>query len=261
MGSTFRYIILKPGADRMKSRRLYEIIEYVREHKFSSLNELMKTFQVSTATIHRDIAVLVRENRLKKVHGGVAAVRLEAELPPYIADHYRERLRRDSEEKLLIAEKALAEIADGDTIFLDSSTTVYYLGKLLQQSGWSNLTIVTNSLLIIQEFHLFPPQYFMIALGGNYDLQLNAFLGRATLRQLDELSIDKLFLSALGFSPTGISSRHENHAIFLGRLIERVGKVYLLITGNKFDKNGIFRIAPLSQIDQVISDAPVPGYF
>ena len=245
----------------MKSLRAYEIVEYVKERKFCSLNELMEKFGVSTATIHRDVASLVRSSRLRKVHGGVAAVAPEAALPPHIADHYRERLQNRCEEKLAIAEKALAEIEDGDILFLDSSTTVYYLGRLLQRSNFANLTLVTNSMLIIQEFPLFPANYFLIALGGNYDLQLNAFLGQATLRELERLSIDKSFLSALGMTPDGISSRHENHALFLRRVLELSRRNHLLLSSDKFDKSGIFRIAPLSQIDRLISDAPSPGYF
>ncbi len=245
----------------MKSLRAYEIVEYVKERKFCSLTELMEKFGVSTATIHRDVASLVRGNRLRKVHGGVAAVNPEAALPAHIADHYRERLRNNCDEKLEIAEKALAEIADGDILFLDSSTTVYYLGRALQHSDFTNLTIVTNSMLIIQEFPLFPANYFLIALGGNYDLQLNAFLGQATLRELEQLSVDKSFFSALGVTPDGVSSRHENHALFLRRVLELARRNHLLISSDKFDKSGIFRIAPLSRIDRLISDAPSPGYF
>ena len=244
----------------MKSLRSFEIVEYVREHKYCSLAELMEVVKVSIATIHRDVAALVRSGQVRKVHGGVAAVETAAALPA-LSGHYRDRLINNREVKQIIAEAAMAEICDGDIIFLDSSTTVYYLARLLQKSVFSSLTIVTNSVLIIQEFPLFPPGYFLIALGGNYDLQLNAFLGQATTRELEFLSIDKAFLSALGITPEGISSRHEYHAQFLRRVIDRAAYRCLLIGSDKFDKSGIFPIAPLSALDQLISDAPPPGYF
>lgn len=152
----------------MKSLRSYEIVQYVKERKYCSLAELMEKFHVSSATIHRDVAALVNAGQVRKVHGGVAAA--ENVSAPALSGHYRDRLVNNREVKQIIAEAAISEIRDGDIIFLDSSTTVYYLAKLLQNSNFANLTIVTNSVLIIQEFPLFPSNYFLIALGGNYDL-------------------------------------------------------------------------------------------
>ena len=60
----------------MKSLRSYEIVQYVQERKYCSLPELMEKFQVSSATIHRDVAALVKAGQVRKVHGGVAAVRV-----------------------------------------------------------------------------------------------------------------------------------------------------------------------------------------
>ena len=207
----------------MKSLRAFEIVEYIEKRKFCSLAELMEKFHVSQATIHRDVAALVRDARIRKVHGGVASLS-SAQTPPLSKDimpsHYRDRMNLDMPAKEAVARKAMREISDGDIIFLDSSTTVYYLARMLEKSSFANLTVITNSVLIIQEFTNFPANYFLVALGGNFDLQLNAFLGQATMRELEHLSIGKAFLSALGMTPEGISSRHEYHANFLRRVLE-----------------------------------------
>ena len=47
----------------------------------------------------------------------------------------------------------------------------------------------------------------------------------------------------------------------LRRVLELSRRNHLLLSSDKFDKSGIFRIAPLSRIDRLISDAPSPGYF
>ena len=246
----------------MKNLRTFEMIEFVREKKFCSLADLMEKFQISIATVHRDIAGLVASGKLRKVRGGVAAIeRPESLVLTSLADHYQERLEANLGVKIEIADRAIREIRDGDIIFLDSSTTVYYLSKALQNAAFSHLTIITNSVLIIQEFPLFPPSYFLIGLGGNYDLQLNAFLGQATLRELENLNLDKAFISALGITSAGITSRHENHAFFLRRVLELSRRKYLLVGSDKFDKPGIFKIAPLSAVDEIISESPAPGYF
>jgi hypothetical protein len=78
---------------------------------------------------------------------------------------------------------------ENDILFLDSSTTVSYLAKLLETSTFSNLTIITNSVTIIQDFYKFPSHYVRIGLGGSFDVHLNSFLGQATLRELEYLEV------------------------------------------------------------------------
>jgi DeoR/GlpR family transcriptional regulator of sugar metabolism len=124
----------------------------------------------------------------------------------------------------------------------------------------SNLTIITNSALIIQEFQLFPPHFFLISLGGAFDLQLNACLGRTTIDNLKRLKINKVFFSAVGISPNGVFTYHENHAEFLKEVLSLSTNKYLLVDSSKFDKEGIFTICQLSGIDRLISDKKAPEY-
>ena len=58
----------------MKNLRTFAIIDYLKQKKYCSVNELMEHFNVSPTTIHRDITSLVRNNQVRKVHGGVAYI-------------------------------------------------------------------------------------------------------------------------------------------------------------------------------------------
>ena len=171
----------------MKNLRTFAIIDYLKQKKYCSVNELMEHFGVSPATIHRDIASLVRNNQARKVHGGVAYIDpVEAtDKMTVLSSTFQERINWNQKHKHRISELAMREISEGDIVFLDSSTTVFFLAERLLESSFSNLTIVTNSAMIIQNFHKFPPHYVLISLGGTFDLQLNAFLGQAAIRELD----------------------------------------------------------------------------
>jgi len=247
----------------MKSLRAFEIVEYVEKRKFCSITELMEKFGVSPATIHRDISGLVSTGLIRKVHGGVASLTSAQTAVPAkdpLPSHYRDRMNLDMPAKKMIAERAFQEIKDGDILFLDSSTTVYFLAKRLQTASFANLTIITNSVLIIQEFTNFPSNFFLVALGGNYDVQLNAFLGQATLREAEHLKLDKSFISGIGLTENGVFSRHENHTFLLQRILELSRKNYLLMGSSKFGRAGLFSIAPLSMFDKIISDRELPPY-
>jgi len=246
----------------MTSLRSIQLSNYIREHGSCTVAELKEVFGVSHATIHRDIASLVEQGEVRRMRGGVAAIPPEetAVTEHAFDSRYQDRLIRNRAAKIAAAKKAVKTIEDGDVIFLDSSTTVYYLAKEIQAANFANLTVITNSLLVIREFPLFPPSCFPVALGGNYDLQLNAFLGAATLVDLERLKIGKAYLSALGVTPEGFSTRHENHSYFLRHVLEIAEKSYLLLTSDKFGKSGLFEIAPLTALSGLISDAPPPDY-
>jgi DeoR family myo-inositol catabolism operon transcriptional repressor len=245
----------------MKSLREMEIVEFINQRKCCSMSELMRQFNVSPATIHRDVAGLARKKLIQKVHGGVAVVQIPA-APKHEPGnaHFSARINKNIEKKLLIAESAQQYIGDGDIIFLDSSTTSLHLARRIRKMKLSNLTIITNSVLIIQEFQLFPPHYFLISLGGTFDLQLNACLGRTTIDNLKRLKINKAFFSAVGISPNGVFTYHENHAEFLKEVLSISENKYLLVDSSKFDREGIFTILPLSKVDYLISDRKAPEY-
>jgi DeoR/GlpR family transcriptional regulator of sugar metabolism len=238
----------------MKTLRSLEIFNYIKDQQRCSISELMEHFNVSQATIHRDVTELAQRKIIYKVHGGVAiasAVPKEAEP---VNSHFSERINKNLAKKMVIAEKAAKYIKHGDIIFLDSSTTVYQLARKLQKMQLSNLTIITNSILIIQEFHLFPPHFFLISVGGNFNCHLNSFLGKTAVENLKRLKINKAFFSAVGINKIGVSTFHEAHAEFLKEVLTLAEENYLTIDSSKFNKAGIFEICLNSQIDHVISD-------
>ena len=239
----------------MKNVRTYAIVDFLKQKKYCTVQELIEHFHVSGATMYRDIAELAARDIVLKVHGGIAIrERPAAGQKSSTSSPFQERIRWNREKKEAAALQALQRIEENDILFLDSSTTVYYLALLLERSAFSNLTIVTNSVMIIQEFHKFPSHYVRIALGGSYDVQLNAFLGQATLRELEYLEISKAFISAFGITDDKVTTNHENHASLLMKVLELSGRKYLLADRSKFDRSGLFRIAPRRAFDEILSE-------
>jgi len=235
----------------MRTKRLAEIAELVNRKKFCTTGELLGIFGVSPATLNRDLTELARHRRLAKVRGGAAAATTGRTRSDSSFDA---RLVTHLEAKAAAARNAFRLVSDGDIIFLDSSTTVYQMVPLLRESDFSTLTVVTNSLHIIQEFPLFSPRYFMIALGGNYDIQLNAFLGQSMMREAERLVINHAFFSAMGVDGGGVFSRHENHAIFLRGMLARARNRVLVATTDKFNRVAPFEITRLDRVEHVATE-------
>lgn len=240
--------------EKMKNLRTYAIVDYLKQKKYCSVQELMEHFHVSGATMYRDIAELTSRDVVRKVHGGIALQERPAGQKNSTSSPFQERIQWNREKKEAIALQALEKVEENDILFLDSSTTVYYLALLLERSTFSNLTIVTNSVTIIQEFHKFPSHYVRIALGGSYDVQLNSFLGQATLRELEYLEISKAFLSAFGITNEKVTTNHEHHAGLLMKVLELARQKYLLADRSKFERSGLFRFAPSKTFEEIFSE-------
>lgn len=237
----------------MKTLRSLEIIDYLKERKYCSMDELMTQFNVSPATIHRDITELTRKKIIRKVHGGVALIP-EKVTPPPVDSHFSARINKEIGKKTIIAELALPYIESGDIIFLDSSTTALHLARKIQKLPLANLTVITNSVHIIQEFCLFPSHFVLIGLGGNYNCQLNSFLGRSAVEGLQRLRIGKAFISAVGATSEAVTTYHEHHAEFLEQVMKLSSRKYLLLDSTKFGIAGLFKFADLRDFDAIISD-------
>ena len=239
----------------MKNLRTFAIVDYLKQKKYCSVRELIRHFDVSAATMYRDIAELTSRDVVQRVHGGVALRERAAARDAASGSTFQERINWNRDLKEAIARRALERVGENDILFLDSSTTVLYLAQLLEKTSFSNLTIVTNSVAIIQNFHKYPSHYVRIGLGGSYDLQLNSFLGQATLCELDDLEISKAFISAFGVGDDKATTNHEHHASLLMKVLDLAGKKYLLADRSKANRSGLFRIAPCRAFDEILSDA------
>lgn len=235
----------------MEKLRTRLILNYLKKVKSCTLEELQQKFGVSSATIHRDAQELSRRDAVSVVRGGL--VWNEASATPKLASPYTERVVANRLAKISAAQKALKSILEGDIIFLDSSTTVYELSTLLKDADFTHLTIVTNSLSIMQNFRKMPREWVLIGLGGNFDAQLNSTLGSATLEQLKTVNITKAYLSAFGIDEKNVTTNHERQAALIRSIMQMADKSYLIADSSKLGRTGLYRIAPRGAFAEIFS--------
>ena len=237
----------------MRSERLTALSGYIRQHRYCRMGDLAEHFHISLATIHRDVQELVVMGHVHKVHGGVVSLLAAAVEQRQDGGHFLQRMELQREAKAKVAAAAEREIVNGDVIFLDSSTTCMFLARRLQESRLAELSILTNSVLVAQEFHRFPPCFVMVCVGGCFNVQLNSFLGRMALDSLRQLRISKAFISCAGYAGGRITTYLEEHATFLRGVLDAAQRTYLLVDRSKATRTGLYSICELSRVDKVIS--------
>ena len=158
--------------------RQKRIMELLRENGSVMVNDLSRDFGVTLETVRRDLEKLEQMEQVRRTHGGAV---LFEEIALDLSLEKRSGL--NIEGKIAIAKKAVKLIRPGDTIFLDSSTTSFYLSKALKEL--KNITVITNNLLIVNELQACD-KIKVIAIGGVLDMGNLSFVGEIALRNIEE---------------------------------------------------------------------------
>ncbi|MBA7699716.1 Glucitol operon repressor [subsurface metagenome] len=235
----------------LQTTRKEKIISLLTKKKEYSIEELCKYFNVSLATIHRDLNELEREGRVKKVHGGVLLNVVED-----IETRNIIRLRTNIELKKKIAIKALEFVENKDCIFLDNSTTCYYFAKALSESKFRDIIIVTNSYLIPGLF-IKNDDIQIVSTGGMLLKELNCFVGPCAVAAINEFNGNKFFFSTAAISIKGeLSDIHRPVSDEIKRKMFRRSKEHIcLVDSSKFNHIGQSKVFSISEIDKIITDS------
>jgi ribose transport system substrate-binding protein len=211
--------------------------------------ELARLLGVSQGTVRNDLEALARAGQLKRVHGGAA---LDEDRPP-ASPSFAARSRRNESLKLMIARWAAERVEDGDSIYLDASSSVYYMARSLKDHR--KLRVVTNGLEAARSLAANPSNTVML-LGGQLNVDGSAISGPLAEQQLAELHIQKAFLSCSGFTvENGMTEVHIDEARLKTRAIASAEAVYALVDSTKFGKVDLTSFARLEQITHLFSDS------
>ena len=116
-----------------------EVSKIVFKRKYMSIVELSEVLNVSQSTIRRVLNRLQSKKLVERSHGGVRAV-----LTDNVAPNFVLRKHTNATQKKMIALKALKLIKEGDVIFLDGSTSTYFMAEYLNE--FDNATVITNGI-------------------------------------------------------------------------------------------------------------------
>ena len=232
------------------AQRQTEIAEHVLQHGSVSATELSELFHVSLMTIHRDLDELERQGVVRKFRGGVSA-----QPSSIFESNVSYRLRAARAEKSAIARRARELVEPGMAIMLDDSTTTLELARLLEDAG--PLTVVTNFLETIKVLSTMRG-IRLLTLGGEYYPTHDSFLGVPCVEAIETLRVDLLFASTSAASG-GYAYHQEQEIVLVKRAMMRAArKTVLMIDHTKLGRVALHRLAPLSDMDLVITDGRAP---
>lgn len=238
----------------LADERWFRITEILTRQRTVTAAELTAMLGVTAATIRRDLAALESKGLLVRSHGGAVSKSSTTNFQP----SYEIQGRSNPEEKRWIAAEAVKLILDGETVFLEGSTTVAEMASRLQ--GHSRLTVVTNSPLILCQLQPFPAINVMCT-GGELRRDIFYLSGTWTQRSLSEIRVDKAFLGVSAIDPDyGISTASQAEAS-IKQSIARSAKVRVgLADHSKFGNQSFAYVGPATSLSTLITDSLTPSH-
>ena len=238
-------------------KRQQQIVKYVNENALAGVGELAGIFGVSVMTMRRDIEYLASVSLIKKVKGGAQILEKtdiveEAELFT--------RINRNIEQKRNICREAYSLIRPGQAVFMDGSTTILPLAKLIVENN-PKITIVTNSVLACIDLAK-ADNVKVINIGGELDDTTMCFVGLSIPGWVDSFSFDIAFFSSAAFSPLEGTFESSITLMNLKRTIAaKSNKVVYLADSTKFGNRALVKVLDISILDTVITDSNIsPKY-
>jgi DeoR/GlpR family transcriptional regulator of sugar metabolism len=237
------------GAEVLAEMRRQRILEELKHSGGVRLTDLTSTLRVSEMTIRRDLDALQREGLLERVHGGAVATQLGTEEPGF-----EKKLLREQAEKMAIADLAASMVRPGSAIGLSAGTTTWALARRL--AHLDDVTVVTNSVNVWSELqHPGRREGSVILSGGEFRTPSDALVGPTADAALRSLYVDILFLGVHGMDPNaGLTTPNIAEAETDRTFISRAKRVAVLADHTKWRTVALCTIAPLSEVDTLISD-------
>lgn len=227
--------------------RQEKILEILSNNEIVSTDSLMKVLDVSVSTLRRDLMKLESEKKITLLHGGGVRISQKAtEL------NITTKLELNKEAKERIARRAASLVENGDTIFMDPSSTTYLMIPFL---AGKDVTVVTNGISHINLLTNMDIPCIMI--GGSIKKTTNSCIGPITENTLKTFYFNKCFLGASGFSISSGITNHDIHERVIKLLaLKNSSQPYFLLDHTKYGVVTMVQVASLDEYPILIDEIP-----
>ena len=235
----------------LKIERQAKIRKIVEEHGRVTVPELSTYFEVSGATIRRDLEELDGKGWVRRTHGGAVRAERASKEPPMV-----QRISEQQNEKRRIGEATAKIIEEGQTIFLGSGTTVLEVARYLPEE--IQLTVITNSLPVVNHLANYP-NVDLIVIGGMLRHSELSMVGHIAEQAVKEFRADKVILGM-----HAIDTHHGFTNDFLpetmtDRAILRIAPQVIVVADHtKFGRVSSVLVATTAVAHMIVTDKDAP---
>jgi DeoR/GlpR family transcriptional regulator of sugar metabolism len=229
----------------LKEERFQFILGKLSNEQKVTLKDLSRHLRVSDYTVRRDLKELTDKGLLKAVRGGA----VPHSPTPY---DFADRLHYKTDEKRIIAEKAVKLVHSGDVVVFDGGTTALAIAAILPSD--LNITVVTNSFPVVNVLKNHSHVEVLFA-GGRLSKGAFTSIGHDAIRFLKNIVADTYFMGICSIHPRlGVTTISYEESEVKKAIVEVSKRVVALAPFERINTAEAFFICPLSAVDTIITD-------
>jgi DeoR family fructose operon transcriptional repressor len=235
-----------------QAERILKVQELFSRQEFADFEQLCRIFGASKSSIRRDLLELEHKGVIRRVHGGALSLQIRDEAVDF------KRLSDSLQgEKSRIGKLAASLVSEGQTIILGGGSTAVEVAKNLVSKP---IQVITNSIPVVQVFWE-SKEVEVTLTGGYFYPRLGVQLGPICEKMLNSVSADMLIMGIRAISASGISDHNTLIVESLRAMINSARKVVLVADHSKFGIDSIAHVAPLTDVDKIVTDGGLDPKF
>lgn len=228
---------------KLIDQRRRAILKLLEHHPGYNAEDVANHFKVSALTIRRDFQYLEDRNCIHRHYGGVTLI-----------EDFREMDKKDSiieRRKNLIAKRAAEFVENGDTIFINTSSTALYILKYIKGKKVNVITNNANAVFVQKDHNI-----SVILTGGELREPKESMVGEFAYNNLLRVSANKCFIGCSGISASAGLTTAALAEVAINELMLRqcTGTSYVLADSTKVGHNHSFVSSTLNKINYLITD-------
>ncbi len=234
----------------IQQQRHAQILSYLAEHEFMSVEEAVELLKVSPATVRRDFNQLAHENLAERTRGGTRRARTAS----YSIMPFNLREIRHSKEKEALARRAVTLLNPGEVIFVDGGTTTFHISTCLPNFP---LRVITNSLHLAMHIgdKRFGKSGIEIFLSGGYLFpQSGQLIGPQAKTCLSQYHAHWAFMSVSGITAEKIYYSNELLVETDQAMMDNADRIVILADFSKIGSRAMYHMNATNRVYTLITN-------
>lgn len=231
------------------------ILDQLYQKGSVKVSELSGEFGVHEETIRRDLKTLASRWDIETIYGG-AVLKNKIATPSVQEMNMQMKREHNYEEKQIVARKAASLIQPGETIGLNSGSTVEYILDYLEDK--KPLNIVTLNVHIASKAVLMDGVEVYVP-GGKIRGKSGAVIGPGAVDFIKSFSIDKCFCGVSAVN-LGKGICHPNMEEVEGNraMVRASRERYIVSDSSKMNQTALFKMIDIEEINGFVVDQYFP---
>lgn len=232
---------MKTSTELINLRR-DSIFQELLNNSYVKVTDLAELFNVSELTIRRDLLYFEQKNLIERFYGGARV--LNYHTPKHPSQNFQ--LIKHN-----LARKVAEFIDNGDTVFINTSSTAILVLKYL---GDKHVTVVTNNGNAL--LSNYGKNITVILTGGELHPPKDSMTGDFAIQTITQIHANKAILGCSGFSIDGGMTTSVHREVSINQLMLKncKGAAFVLADHTKLNRNANYSSGGVRDFAYLITD-------